>query len=857
MHFSKISFFILFVIWGAFSACDLSSKTGISQSISVDELPPLPGELGFGGPFAGTHNGVLIVAGGANFPEGYPWEGGKKVWYDHIFVLEQGASEWIKTNTNLPFPIAYGGSISTPEGLILIGGSNQGAVFKDVIRLSWDAAQKQISIEPLASLPEPSSFLVAGQIGTKIYVVPGYRSSDPTDIPQEVWTLDWSLLPDKSNWEKLPGLPGPARAKVTGTVQSGGGSKSYLYCFSGEIAQRLEPDSIVYSFSKATYRFDPEPVDGKTYWTQLSDSPQVLAASSAIELGQSHILIFGGDTGEHRPLAIDQRPEFTTDIFAYHSITDSWVKTGNTKKGVVTTTVTRWNGDIILPSGEIRPGVRTPMVQQLKLQKPKNTFGTINFIVLFVYLALLILLGFLFSKRNKDTNSFFLAGQRIPWWAAGLSIFATQLSAITFIAIPAVAFTSNWLVYLAYPAIFILAPIVIYFYLPFFRRLKITTAYEYLEKRFNVAVRLFGSSSFILFQLARMAIVVYLPALALATATGMNVYTCIAIMAILSTLYTVLGGIEAVIWTDVLQTFVLVGGTIIALILIIQNIGGLGSFYEAAQADNKWQLTDWRFNFTELVTVAIFVGSFFINFGPYTTDQAVIQRYLTTKDEKAAAKGIWLNGIIALPAGFLFFLIGTAMFVFYKSHPESLAVGMQNDEIFPLFISTQLPAGLSGLLIAGIFAASMSSLDSSMHSIATVYITDFHKRFKANISDEQSLRLAKILVIIFGLLAMLLAAALVRFDIKSLFFFFQKVLGLLGSGLTGIFILGVFTKRATSLGALTGAGLTTLLLAYIVFFTDINFYWYATIGIPFCVITGYLFSFITPPSTKSIDNLTL
>ena len=163
--------------------------------------------------------------------------------------------------------------------------------------------------------------------------------------------------------------------------------------------------------------------------------------------------------------------------------------------------------------------------------------------------------------------------------------------------------------------------------MPFFRRLKITTAYEYLEKRFNVAVRLFGSSSFILFQLARMAIVVYLPALALATATGMNVYTCIAIMAILSTLYTVLGGIEAVIWTDVLQTFVLVGGTIIALILIIQNIGGLGSFYEAAQADNKWQLTDWRFNFTELVTVAIFVGSFFINFGPYTTDQAVIQRY--------------------------------------------------------------------------------------------------------------------------------------------------------------------------------------------------------------------------------------
>ena len=257
----------------------------------------------------------------------------------------------------------------------------------------------------------------------------------------------------------------------------------------------------------------------------------------------------------------------------------------------------------------------------------------------------LIYIGLRFSKRGGDSNDFFLAGRRIPWWAAGISIFATQLSAITFVSTPALAYASDWLVLPGKVMILLMAPIVVLFYLPFFRRLDITTAYEYLERRFSLSVRLFGSASFIAFQLLRMAIVVFLPALALSTITGINVYACILIMGVLSTLYTALGGMEAVIWTDVLQTVVLIGGMLVAIIIVAMDVGGFGVVFETANAADKTRMWYWSMSTTDLATWSILLGTLALQFGPYTTDQSVVQRYLTTKDERSAARGIWLNGL--------------------------------------------------------------------------------------------------------------------------------------------------------------------------------------------------------------------
>src|SRR5699024_5909891 len=207
------------------------------------------------------------------------------------------------------------------------------------------------------------------------------------------------------------------------------------------------------------------------------------------------------------------------------------------------------------------------------------------------------------------TEDYFLANNRIPWWAAGISIYATQLSAITFISTPVLAFADNWIVYISYFTIFLMAPVVIYFYLPFFRRLNVTTAYEYLEKRFHLAVRLFGSLSFTLFQLGRMSIVVFLPALTLTAILDMNIYAAIILMGVLAIIYTTLGGIEAVIWSDVLQVFILVSGIIYSLYFIIDYVGGIDVVYTTAVEYDKLQFFNFDFSFTSLATWSIFFVS--------------------------------------------------------------------------------------------------------------------------------------------------------------------------------------------------------------------------------------------------------
>ena len=834
--------------WAAACACFLWTSSATAQAqLAWSELPPLPNTPGVGGPFVGSHAGYLIVAGGANFPTAPPWQGGKKVWYDSVLVLDPGSTEWREGGT-LPARRAYGAAVNTRFGIALIGGNDAERAYADCRLLLIDQKTLRARYEDLPALPSPTAFPAAAIYGDTIYVAAGSRGNDPTAISHAFWTLD--LTDRQRGWHEQPPWPGPARHKAVAAIQSNGSSACF-YLFSGEIPRRSETGAIDYDYRTDGYRFDL----ARGSWHKLSDLPTPIAAACAAATGQSHILTFSGSTGEH-VLAPDPRPEFPRIVRSYHTITDTWTEAGTMPSGLVTTGAVWHEGKVVIASGEVRPGVRTPAVRAATINPQEAGFGVANTIVLGLYLAALVWIGLRFSRRGNDSQDFFLAGRSIPWWAAGISIFATQLSAITFVSTPAVAYASNWLVLPGKAMILVMAPIVVLLYLPFFRRLDITTAYEYLERRFNLAVRLFGSASFIAFQLLRMAIVVFLPALALSTITGINVYVCILIMGALSTLYTVLGGMAAVIWTDVLQTVVLVGGMLIAIIIVAVDVGGFGAVFTAAEAADKTQMWDWSMSTTDLVTWSILLGTLALQFGPYTTDQSVIQRYLTTKDERAAARGIWLNGLMAVPIGLLFMLLGTCLFVFFQHRPELLHVGMKNDEIFPLFVSSQLPAGLSGLVIAGVFAASMSSLDSSMHSIATACTVDWYQRIAPNATEAGSLKLARRLILVLGLTAIVTASLLVTYDIQSLWFFFQKCLGLLSSGLVGIFALGIFTKRASSRGVLVGAFASIVALVYMTWFSSLHFYLYAFLGISTCLVVGYIASLAMPDKDRDLTGLT-
>jgi len=354
-----------------------------------------------------------------------------------------------------------------------------------------------------------------------------------------------------------------------------------------------------------------------------------------------------------------------------------------------------------------------------------------------------------------------------------------------------------------------------------------------------------------------MAIVLYLPAIALATATGINIYTSILVMGVLCTAYTVLGGMEAVIWTDVLQVGILLGGALLSLIIIlIDTNGGFATFLHLGAAEQKFHVFNWTWDYTVTAVWVLIVGNLFANLMPYTSDQTVVQRYLTTSDERQAAKSIWTNALMTIPALLLFFSIGTALYVFYKNHPSLLNVSLSSDAIFPWFISQQLPAGISGLVIAGLFAASMSSLDSSMNSIATAIVTDFYKRFKGNASDATSLMLARWLTILLGIIGTGTALAMATFHIQSLWDLFLKLLSLLSGGLAGFFILGIFTRRAHGTGALLGGILSAVTVFLVQSYTRVHFFLYAAVGVSTCFIIGYLSSLLLPsPRTK--DDLTI
>ena len=307
--------------------------------------------------------------------------------------------------------------------------------------------------------------------------------------------------------------------------------------------------------------------------------------------------------------------------------------------------------------------------------------------------------------------------------------------------------------------------------------------------------------------------VLFLPALALSIVTGLNVYACIAVMGILATLYTVLGGIEAVVWTDVLQVIVLIGGALMCLVIIVQNIdGGVATVVSMGAASGKFHVANLTWDFTTAALWVVIIGRGMEQFISYGSDQTVVQRYLVTPDMKAAQRAMWTKGALTLVTSFLFFGLGTALWAFYKTHPQLLNVTGRTDDIFPWFVVQQLPLGASGLVIAGLLAAAMSSLDSSMNSMATAITTDFYRRFRTDVSDQHCLTLARWLTALLGLLGTALAMYFAFLQTMSMWDHYIKIIGLFGGGLAGLFVAGIFTRRINGPGVVVGMLSSALVL---------------------------------------------
>ncbi|MEL7586146.1 MAG: sodium/solute symporter [Prolixibacteraceae bacterium] len=881
-HVIFLSFFLsLNVFGGANSAIVFSvSKAGELPVSGDGEDHP-----GVAGAFSGISSGKLIVAGGANFPDRMPWEGGIKAFHDQIYVYQAGADSLLLTDSSqkLPFPVAYGASVSLPEGVLCIGGNDRETAYSDVFLLSWDDQQNQIRTETYPDLPLPLTYASAVLSGNTVYLVAGSSSPDGTDTGNHFFRLDLSRKGSAGfEWEALPAFPGNGRIHAVSVMQSNG-IRPCLYLFSG---RNVNPENRVTVFNDGLLY---DPVLRQWEKTGVSGLPGFpVMAGTASALGSSGILFFGGAPGELLSREVELRtnlssairsrdtlavamakdaliqyykghPGFSNDILLYNTITRALTRMATSPVVLpVTSKAVRWGERIILTSGEIRPGVRTPGLLTLQVKQQQFRFGWLNSSVIVLYFLVLLVIGYLFSGKQKNTDDYFKGGGRIPWWAAGISLFGTALSAITFMAIPAKTYATDWSYFLLNMSIFLVAPLIIILFIPFFRNLNITTAYEYLEQRFNLTIRLLGSVSFILFQIGRMGIILLLPSLALNVVTGMDVFACILLMGIISLLYTLMGGIEAVIWTDVIQVVVLLAGAVIAVVLIVMHVdGGVPAIYDMAAENGKFNLLDLRMTLREPTVWVMLIGGMFTNITTYGTDQTMVQRYLTTKSEKEARRSVWTNAWMAVPATVLFFAIGTALFAFYRTFPEQMNPALENlDSIFPWYIASQMPDGLSGLLIAGIFAAAMSSLSSSMNSAATAYSTDLHFRFGLT-SRVSPLKVARFSTLGIGLAGTLFALFMATWNIQSLWDEFNKMIGLIIGSLGGLFLLGILTRRANGAGALIGLVFSIAVQILVARYQVVHLLMYSATGVISCFVFGWLGSMLFPKYHKQIDGLTI
>lgn len=484
-----------------------------------------------------------------------------------------------------------------------------------------------------------------------------------------------------------------------------------------------------------------------------------------------------------------------------------------------------------------------------------SVFSALDYVVLTAYLGLVVAIGVWVGRGQKDTKEYFLAGRSMGWFPVGISTLASLYSAITYMGAPAEYFVHGLVMASQSLAIVLVVPVVMFVFMPFYHRLQIYTAYEYLEERFDLRVRTLASGVFLIWRILWMGTATYVPALVLHTVTGMPLLETILGVGVAATLYTVIGGMRAVIWTDVCQFFILVGGSVLAIWLIGVDAGGMVEIWRVAEQGGRTQLLDWSLDPTIRVTTwGAAIGALVGHIGMYGADQVSVQRYLTAKSLPVMQKSFILNmGAGLLLKGFII-IIGLGLFAFYATNPETLPESIKGDRVFPYFIATQMPIGLRGMMIAAILAAAMSSIDSGLNSCTTTLITDFFKRFKwkpglimrwfpGEASHEvvaRELNLSRLLTLGLGVVVTVLACFVGQ--LGTIIEITNKLVNSFAGPMAAVFLLGMLTLRCEARGAFWGLLVGSLVTSYFIFYSTVSFLWYGTVGLITTLVVGYVIS---------------
>ncbi len=580
--------------------------------------------------------------------------------------------------------------------------------------------------------------------------------------------------------------------------------------------------------------FTYNPLSG---WRSLRNPPLPVARGQAVTSGDAHLLFLN-------------IPGIESAVVGYHVTTDSWARMGTlpfTERLVSAHALADVTAKLHTPS----------RLLLMEAQMQPTAYGWRDNVVLVVFMGMMIGVGVYLARRERTKADYFRGGRQIPFWASGLSLFATGASGISLMAMPGRAFEDNW-AYLTL-SFFIAAtyPLVLLVYVPIARRLNVSTANEYLERRYNLGLRLGGSIIYSLNQImARLAAIMILPAIAISLIAGIPMETSILVMGLVTTLYATLGGLEGVIWTDVIQAVVMLIAVFLcatwALIALNADPATAFAAIQSAEKLRSFDLTISLLGPTSLVLFANVVATTISMIG----DQNFIQRVQCTPTEKDARKAVLTQISVAVPLNVILFSLGTILFLFYRERPEMLNPTIRADGIFPLFAAQNLPAGLAGLVIAALFAATMSTLSSAINSTANLGVEDFYRRLFGDVSPRKCLILGRILSATFGILGTMAALWLLHSDLRSVWDLAMMLTGMILAPIAGIFFLGIFTTRAHSNGVIVGAASAILATYLVKTYTPLHHFLYLPIGVLSCISVGYLASLILPNPGKNLKGLT-
>ena len=464
----------------------------------------------------------------------------------------------------------------------------------------------------------------------------------------------------------------------------------------------------------------------------------------------------------------------------------------------------------------------------------------IDIIVFLLFTGGVVSFGCSFFKKKGTSEEFTSAGRSLPGWVVGMSIFATYVSSISYLGYPGKAFSGDWNAFVFSLSIPIASYFAARYFVPFYRSQDSISAYSFLENRFGPWARIYASSCYLLTQIARTGSILYLLALPMNVLLGWHIQTIIVVTSVAIVLYSMLGGMKAVIWTEAIQGIILIGGALVCMFILLFDMpGGPVQTFSIAMEDGKFSLGSFGSSLSESTFWVCLIYGIFTNLQNYGIDQSYVQRYHTAKNEKEAKFSALFGGYLFIPVSAVFFMIGTGLYAFYKVHPGILPDGVGADYVFPFFIVNELPVGLTGLLIASIFAAGMSTIATSVTSSSTIILTDYYQRFRKHAGNRERMLVLKLSSVGVGVAGILVAFAFM--SVQSALDAWWALASIFSGGMLGLFLLGYISRKARNFDAVLGVVCGVILVCWIV----ISPFVHANLAIVFGTLLIFLVGFLS------------